>query len=335
MSSLKAKKRSGRVVGTLVITTCVLLGIVWLLGHLLLAFNPNGEGTVVADLQTASYQPVRQSDSPEKASDRELANPSSLPSADSTDAEAETEEFGIEQFDETPGQDEETAQEYVPHARDDSAAGTHSGFSDDLNVATSEGDDSFANLPVTKQPDDSFGEPNSQFGTEERPTTVDVERPAAAFDVPKLLEEADKPLSSSVHPGTNGLEKTVRGEIAEPIADNAISTEATSVLPAVEKPVADTRIEPTTVNRITPKYEPNTFDRSRQAAKRTQRVYPVRTWTSDDYKQVEARLVSHERDSVILSVNGKLYRVPLTRFSQLDLDYLKDLKNDTQDPVNN
>ena len=68
INQMSRSRREGKVVGTLVITTCIMLGIVWLVGHLLLATNPGGpavagepgitssDGTLVADTSVTADQ---------------------------------------------------------------------------------------------------------------------------------------------------------------------------------------------------------------------------------------------------------------------------------------
>ena len=343
MSSLDAKRRSGRVVGTLVITTCILLGIVWLLGHLLLAFNPNAGGTVVADLQTASYESVQQKDDSLTAEAGEQANHNPSSQIDSADVSTEVED--------QQQPDTSLAHQFEPYAESEPAADAQDGdtatqqfdFSDAATATPNEPDVESDSTPaVAANSDDPLGDLTSRFEggfqSEAKAAAVDADQPADSFEVPSLLGDTTNALSAAVETQTNTLEETVRAEVANAVAENGIVKEATTALPPIEKAVEDTRIEPATVNRIAPKYEPNTIQRQLPSAKRTgikQRVYPVRTWTSGDSKQVEARFVSQDKESVILSVSGKLYRVPFTRFSQRDLDYLNDLKNETLGPVNN
>lgn len=57
----------------------------------------------------------------------------------------------------------------------------------------------------------------------------------------------------------------------------------------------------------------------------------ARTWTSADGKKIEASFVRYKDDShIVIRMKGKEYTVPLSKFAQVDLDWLEQRKDEAE-----
>ncbi len=55
----------------------------------------------------------------------------------------------------------------------------------------------------------------------------------------------------------------------------------------------------------------------------------ARTWTSSDGKAIEAEFIRYKDDAnIVIKMKGKEFTVPLSKFSQADLDWLEQKKKD-------
>lgn len=356
------KNRSARIVGALVITTCIMLGIVWLLGHLLLALNPNG-GSLIASEPSTSVTELAKNAVSDTAAQLGLQSTGDVGSASSatakssiSDTTSDANEDVDSDADTDADPDSELASVSIGESdspvEPDATFNSGSTFGSDTSFETGEkalvdvssqtgiedaevrdadtGDSNPDWLSVDQTPKDSPSGTPSRFDTEAELAASDSSPTSDAISLGTgddgLSTESSELESSELGAselGTSELGfKTDNSETVTPEKANVADT-SSAKLEVASSPRPIEVISPNTP----PRFRPPPIERRVMSATNpvAGKAYPVRVWTSNDNKQVEASFVRRETDAVILSVRGKLYRVPLTRFGQADLQYLKSL----------
>jgi|GEM_PF-5277094 len=401
-NQMSRSQREGKVVGTLVLTTCIMLGIVWLLGHLLVAFNPGGvaiagESTVVSSDDDTLVADNSANNSPDASED------SDSQSFGRTDTPSDTSDVG-EQSAPSRGIRDTTAGLANNHDFSTSSPTDPSNrFSTDTNASMEQGSrfqndpsetgssfESSQNRFASDAADpqglniDDVAEPNTEVDVTDELADLDSELPAEskvtfsppieepnAPAVPPIAEspivEAEDPLGlTGGSTDSLGLDTTTSnfdtvGGSSDPISQGSGENSVVESVSPVTDELANTATPQTTVSKpvvpavmAEPKIEmkptpqpksPNLVDLTRRTpragrplstsgsqgsanrlqSKTQQRnaTYPVRTWTSVDGKQVQARYERQDAKNAILRVGDKRFRVPFTRLSKRDLEHLR------------
>ncbi len=348
--------RSGKIVGSLVITTCLFLGVVWLLGHFLLAKYPNA-GTNIASVTSTGF------DSPSTGGETDGATGDDATTDGIAVNNSSTAEVGLG----TAAHDSETndALRFADRDVDDATSGSDDasgGLGASLDSMASDSDSSDTgsrwNDVAATEPPTANSSTGSEFDSSWDPAETDAPNEAESFDSPEFsfdepvattepatdefnhsfeTNESPTPEPKNLDTGSFGLSDQAAGSqnplnIVKPAPETTAlkaATPSSSVTGQLQPPNRTTLRPATTGSSTRPNASAQATPKPLKATTPPGTAYPVRTWTSSDRRQVDARFVSRDEKSVILSVSGRLYRVPLARLSENDVNYLKSI----QDPA--